>query len=74
MSVDDAKLWLPIEQIEDRIEGLLHISSLTAHHRNRYFGALPLLEVSGLRDRDVKVLGDPILDASQDESFLLERL
>src|SRR5213080_1317872 len=71
--VHDAGAVRPVHQAVGLPEHALGVAPLVRHHTDRQLGALPQVMVGRLRGRDVEAVVEPVLEALQDVTLLLQR-
>src|SRR5438445_4469617 len=71
--VHDAGAVRPVHQAVGLPEHALGVATLVRHHTDRQLGALPQVVVGRFRGRDVEAVVEPVLEALQDVTLLLQR-
>src|SRR5205809_5296852 len=71
--VHDAGAVRPVHQAVGLLEHALGVAPLVRHHTDGQLGALPQVVVGRLRGRDVEAVVEPVLEALQDVTLLLQR-
>src|SRR5438876_873049 len=71
--VHDAGAVRPVHQAVGLPEHALGVAPLVRHHTDRQLGALPQVVVGRFRGRDVEAVVEPVLEALQDVTLLLQR-
>src|SRR5256714_10117653 len=71
--VHDAGAVRPVHQAVGLLEHAGGVAPLVRHHTDGQLGALPQVVVGRLRGRDVEAVVEPVLEALQDVTLLLQR-